>query len=93
MPINDLHTLKLPRTSRTYFFDIAKSSKGLYLRISCSEKNRIGFEHHRLFVFEEDLSAFVATLTKSAAEIQKLKQHSATRHAFKPAAQSRKIEE
>ena len=70
--MSDLHSLKLPRPSRTYFFDIAKSSKGLYLRMSCSEKNRLGFEHHRIFVFEEDVSAFVKALGKSAAEFKKL---------------------
>ena len=73
MPTRDLQTLKLARTSRTYFFDIAKSSKGFYLRMSCAEKNRTGFDHHRLFVFEEDLAAFVTALTKSPAELNKLK--------------------
>jgi len=70
----DLQTLKLPKASRTYFFDIAKTtSKGHYLRISCAEKNRPGFEHHKLFVFEEDLPAFVATLRKAATEIERMK--------------------
>ncbi len=70
----DLQTLKLPKAARTYFFDIAKTTtKGHYLRISCAEKKRPGFEHHRLFIFEEDLSAFIATLKKAATELEKLK--------------------
>ena len=67
----DLHTLKLARQSRTYFFDISKSGKGFYLRMSCSEKKRPGFDHYKLFVFEEDVPAFLAALTKSAEEIEK----------------------
>ena len=67
----DLHTLKLAKGSRTYFFDVAKCSKGLYLRMSCTEKKPRGFEHHRIFVFEEDLSAFVIALNESAKEIKK----------------------
>jgi hypothetical protein len=74
MPSKDLHTDKLAKGPRTYFFDIKKcSNNGLYLKMSCSEKKRTGFEHHRLIIFEEDLSAFVATLKKSAAEFEKLK--------------------
>jgi hypothetical protein len=69
----DLQTLKLHKGSRTYFFDIAKPTNGLYLRMSCSEPKRPGFEHHRLFVFEEDFSAFMVALNKSAAEFERLK--------------------
>jgi hypothetical protein len=76
----DIQTLKLPKASRTYFFDIAKTTnKGFYLRISCSEKNRLGFEHHRLFIFEEDLSSFVAALKKSAEALEQLKKKGARR--------------
>ncbi len=69
----DLHTLKLLRSSRSYFFDIAKCEHGLYLKMSCSEKKRSGFNHHRIFVFEEDLNAFVAALNRSAEELTKRK--------------------
>ncbi|CAM3484491.1 hypothetical protein FLLO111716_13605 [Flavobacterium longum] len=69
----DLQTLKLARKSRTYFFDIARSSNGLYLRMSCSEKTRTGFDHQRIFVFEEDLAAFMTGIKKSAMELEKLK--------------------
>ena len=41
--------------------------------MSCSEKNRSGFDHHRIFIFEEDLNAFVATLNKSAEEMNRRK--------------------
>ncbi len=69
----DLHTLRLHRGSRYYFFDICNGEKGLYLKMSCSEKNRSGFDHHRIFIFEEDLNAFVATLNKSAEEMNRRK--------------------
>jgi len=79
----DLHTIKLRKGHRTYFFDIARSSnKGLYLKISCSEKCREGFEHHRIFVFEEDLAAFMTAITKSAAELMgKRKNNGAKPHS------------
>lgn len=71
----DLQTLKLARKSRTYFFDIAKTDgRDLYLRISCSEKTRTGFNHHRLFIFEEDLAAFATALQKSVKEVDALRQ-------------------
>lgn len=78
MPTGDIHTEKIAKGSRTYFFDIKKSSNdALYLKMSCSQKTRTGFEHYRLIVFEEDLAPFLAALKKSNAEIQKLKQQPA----------------
>jgi len=73
MPTRDLQTHKVTTGPRTYFFDIAKSSNGFYLRMSCNEKGRESFNGHRLFVFEEDLSVFVATLKKTATEIERMK--------------------
>lgn len=72
MPSKDLHSDRLAKGVRTYFFDIGKSSNNsLYLKMSCSERKRSGFEHHRIFVFEEDLAAFVAALNKSVAALKK----------------------
>jgi len=74
MPTQDIHTEKIVRGSRTYFFDVKKSSNdGLYLKMSCSQKTSAGFEHFRLIVFEPDLLEFLGALKKSTAEIQKLK--------------------
>lgn len=85
MPTEDIHTEKISHRSRTYFFDVKKSSNdGLYLKMSCSQKSRTGFEHYRLIVFEEDLAAFAAALRKSAAEIQKIKQQPTVAHKLKP---------
>lgn len=76
MPTKDLHTQKLSRSSRTYFFDIKKSSNGeLYLKISCSQKTNGKFEHYRLIVFEQDILDFQFALKNSVAGIQKLRQH------------------
>jgi hypothetical protein len=75
MPTKDLHTERISKGSRTYFFDIKKSGNdGLYLKMSCSQKTDAGFEHYRIIVFDRDLLDFVAVLKKSVTEIEKLKQ-------------------
>ncbi|RZJ30122.1 MAG: DUF3276 family protein [Flavobacterium sp.] len=85
MPTKDLHTEKISRGSRTYFFDVKKSvNDGLYLKMSCSQKSHDGFEHFRLIVFERDILEFVAAVRKSAGEIQKLKQQPATVRKLRP---------
>jgi hypothetical protein len=71
MHARELHTVKVNKGRRTYFFDIAKSDGGHYIRMSCSEKKRAGFEHQRIFIFEEDLSGFMAAFQKSADELKR----------------------
>jgi len=70
MRARELQTIKVTKGRRTYFFDIAKSDGGHYIRMSCSERKRSGFDHQRIFIFEEDLPAFMTALQKSAEELK-----------------------
>jgi len=71
----EIYSDKITKGNRTYFFDIKKSEKGdLYLKISESKKTGVGFEHHRLIVFDEDLKDFVETLKKSLTKFKELKE-------------------
>lgn len=72
---NELHTDKITKGNRTYFFDIKKSEKGdLYLTISESKKSDNGSEHHRVMIFEEDLKDFVDTFRNSLVKFKELQQ-------------------
>lgn len=71
----EIHSEKITKGSRTYFFDIKKSEKDdLYLKISESKKTGSGFEHHQLLIFDEDLKDFIETLKKTLTKFKELKQ-------------------
>lgn len=75
MDKEELYSDKITKGSRTYFFDIKKSEKGdLYLKISESKKTQIGYEHHRIMIFDEDLEDFVEGLKKSLTKFKELKE-------------------
>ncbi|RZJ63341.1 MAG: DUF3276 family protein [Flavobacterium sp.] len=74
MAQNEIHSFNVTRGSRTYFFDINKSMSGdLYLKISESKKTDAGFEHHRLMIFEEDVTVFAGIFQKSVEHLKSLK--------------------
>lgn len=52
-------TKKLQAGSRTYFFEIKIAENGdKYLKIIESKKVGEQYEHHRVFVFQEDIYSF-----------------------------------
>lgn len=72
---NELHTDKITKGNRTYFFDIKKSDKDdLYLTISENKKTDNGWERHKVMIFEEDLKDFVDTLKNSLTKFKELQQ-------------------
>lgn len=72
---NELHTDKITKGNRTYYFDIKKSEKDdLYLTISENKKSDNGSEHHRVMIFEEDLKDFVDTFRNSLVKFKELQQ-------------------
>lgn len=72
---NELHTNKITKRNRTYFFDIKKSEKGdLYLTISENKITDNTSEHHRVMIFEEDLKDFVDTFRSSLEKFKEFQQ-------------------
>lgn len=70
---NELHTDKIIKGNRTYYFDIKKSEKDdLYLTISENKKTDNGSEHHRIMIFEEDVKDFVDTFRNSLLKFKEL---------------------
>lgn len=58
--IEDEYTSRLRAGSRTYFFDLKKTTEGkFYFDISESKKKGENtFEKHRILIFEEELKQF-----------------------------------
>ncbi|WCM41038.1 PUR family DNA/RNA-binding protein [Flavobacterium sp. CBA20B-1] len=72
---NKLHTDKIVKGKRTYFFDIKKSEQAdLYLTISEKKKTDNTSEHHRVMIFEEDLKDFVDTFRNALLKFKELQQ-------------------
>ena len=69
----EIYSDKITMGRRTYFFDIKKSEKGeLYLVISESKKTGDVFEHHHLFVFEENINGFSEIFQKTLEKFKDL---------------------
>lgn len=72
---NELHTNKITKGNRTYFFDIKKSEKGdLYLTISENKITDNTSEHHRVMIFGEDLKDFADTFRSSLEKFKEFQQ-------------------
>lgn len=75
MDNKEIDSDKITKDRRTYFFDINKSEQGdLYLKVSENKKTEIGFEHHRLIVFEEDIKDFSEVFQKTLTKFKELKE-------------------
>lgn len=65
---DEVHSSELRAGSRTYFFDVKETRSGeYYLTITESKKARNGQDHkerHRIFLYREDMEAFVKQLTE-----------------------------
>ena len=71
---DELYTGKFSKGTRSYFFDICKSEKNdLYLRLSESKRNKTGFTHHRIMIFEEDLIDFSNELLRTLEKFKTLR--------------------
>ncbi len=71
---NLLHTEKLFKGRRSYFFDIKKNERGeLYLKISESKKVGNDYEHQRIMIFEEDFADFEDTFRKAMSTTKQIK--------------------
>ena len=71
----ELYTQKLTRGKRSYFFDIKQTEqKDFYIKITESKKSIDGFEHHRIMVFEEDITEFTDAFRQCLNGYRKLKE-------------------
>lgn len=73
MENKEIYSDTLKKGKRTYFFDINKTEQGsLYLKVSESKKTNDGFEHHRIFVFEEDVDDFANAFNLAIMKLEDL---------------------
>ena len=76
MTEEDIYSEKYQRNNRTYFFDVKKSKKDyLYLKITESKITDSEIEKQRIFVFEEDIPAFVDSFIRTLEELNKNKNY------------------
>lgn len=74
MKSKEVFTDTFTKGNKSYFFDICKSVQGYYyLRISESRRTNSGFNHFRVMIFEEDLSAFSDAFKKSISKFKEYK--------------------